>query len=35
VHAGPADAVCIAAMAAMTSGPVTDDVALLVLTRAD
>jgi serine phosphatase RsbU (regulator of sigma subunit) len=35
VHAGPADAVCVAAMAAMASGATTDDIALLVLTRAD
>ncbi|HEX3491016.1 MAG TPA: GAF domain-containing SpoIIE family protein phosphatase [Streptosporangiaceae bacterium] len=31
--AGPADAVCRAAMAAMTSGAPADDIALLVLTR--
>jgi serine phosphatase RsbU (regulator of sigma subunit) len=35
VTAGPADATCVAAMAAMISGPPTDDIALLVLTRAD
>ena len=35
MHAGPADAVCVAAMAAMAGGLTTDDIALLVLTRAD
>ncbi|MGH3157506.1 MAG: hypothetical protein ACRDNF_13130 [Streptosporangiaceae bacterium] len=35
MHARPADAACVAAMAAMAGGLTTDDIALLVLTRAD